>query len=64
MKTARSLMIQKESRPSLMEYFQDERVDSLLVKANLMPKAVSYSLVAMVGEVSTTTYWMILKANL
>ena len=57
-------MIQKESRPSLMEYYHDERVDSLLVKANLMPKAVSYSLVAMVKEVSTTTYWMILKANL
>jgi hypothetical protein len=57
-------MIQKESRPSLMEYSHEERVDSLLVKANLMPKAVSYSLVAMVGEVSTTTYWMILKANL
>ena len=57
-------MIQKESRPSLMECFHDVRVDSLLVKANLMPKAVSYSLVAMVGEVSTTTYWTILKANL
>ena len=57
-------MIQKESRPSLMEYFHDERADSLLVKDNLMPKVVSFSQVAMVGEASTTTCWMILKANL
>jgi hypothetical protein len=57
-------MIQKESRPSLMEYFHVERVDSLLVKVNLMPKAASYSRVAMVGEASTTTCWMTLKANL
>jgi len=64
MKTARFLMIQKESRPSLMEYFHDERADSLLVKDNLMPKVVSFSQVAMVGEASTTTCWMILKANL
>lgn len=57
-------MIQKESRPSLMEYFHDERAVFPLVKDNLMPKAVSFNRVAMEGEASTTTCWMTLKANL